>query len=224
LLAGTAGKQAGEVLAAPADETTPPNDAPHPAVVLIAASAGGIRALSTILTALPRNFAAPIVLVQHRVPREKSMFSQVLQRMTPLRVEAALSGGTLRPGTIYVARPDLHLTINVDGKFQYVDGHRIRHLLSSANPLFESSAATLGARAIAVVLTGSGTDGTDGVQAIKARGGTVIAQDRATSEVFGMPRAAIDTGVVDYIVPLPEIASTLVRLVAERSEAVKAST
>ena len=98
----------------------------------------------------------------------------------------------------------------------YVDGRRIRHLLCSANPLFDSSAAILGSQAIAVVLTGSGMDATDGVQSIKAHGGTVIAQDEATSEHFGMPSAAIRTGAVDHVLPIGDIVPTLMRLVAER--------
>ena len=93
------------------------------------------------------------------------------------------------------------------------DGHKIRFLLSSANPLFESAAAVLGPRVIAVVLTGSGSDASDGVRAVKAAGGAVIAQDQATSQHFSMPREAIRTGAVDYVLPLDRIAPALVSLV-----------
>jgi two-component system, chemotaxis family, protein-glutamate methylesterase/glutaminase len=113
------------------------------------------------------------------------------------------------------------LTLTDAGTFSYVDGQRINHVLSSANPLFISSAAALGTRAIAVVLTGFGSDGTDGVQSIKAGGGIVIAQDERTSEAFGMPGAAIKTGAVDYVLPLEEIAPTLVRLVNERQRGIR---
>jgi two-component system chemotaxis response regulator CheB len=94
-------------------------------------------------------------------------------------------------------------------------GRRIRHVHSSANPLFESAAGVLGSRVIAVVLTGGGSDATDGVQAIKLRGGMVIAQDQATSQTFGMPGSAIATGAVDYILPLDQIAPALRAMVGD---------
>jgi len=182
--------------------------------VLIAASAGGIRALSTIARALPADFPAAVLVVQHRTPTHKSMLVPILARSSSLPVEEAQPGHVMRAGTMYVAKPDLHLTVDPQGAFQYIDGPRIRHLLSSANPLFTSCAQSLGRRVIAVVLTGSGMDATDGVQDVKASGGTVIAQDEATSEHFGMPASAIQTGSVDYVVPLSGIAPMLVRLVA----------
>ena len=186
-------------------------------VVLIAASAGGIEALHEVLGALPRTFGAAVVIVQHRGPDRQSLLARVLARASALPVIDARDGDRLAAGTIYVAKADQHLTIDAAGAFQYVDGRRIRHVLSSANPLFASAAAALGPRAIAVVLTGSGMDATDGVQAIKTHGGVVIAQDRATSAHFGMPGAAIETGVVDYVIPLAAVAPTLVRLVTERA-------
>ena len=100
--------------------------------------------------------------------------------------------------------------------FASVDGRRIRHVLSSANPLLDSAAGVYGARLIAVVLTGGDSDATDGVQAVKAAGGTVIVQDPATALIGAMPRAAIETGVVDEVLPLEAIGPAVVRLVAER--------
>jgi two-component system chemotaxis response regulator CheB len=191
----------------------------QPVVVLMAASAGGIRALSQIFHELPKDFPAPIVVVLHRSEKRESILARVLQRVTRLHVQEANAGEALEAGTIYIAKPDLHLTLTDAGTFSYIDGQRIKNLLSSANPLFISSAAALGTRAIAVVLTGFGSDGTDGVQSIKARGGIVIAQDKRTSEAFGMPGAAIKTGSVDYVLPLEDIAPTLVRLVNERQQA-----
>jgi two-component system chemotaxis response regulator CheB len=180
-------------------------------VVLVAASAGGVAALKRILADLPVEFPLPIVVVQHRAARE-SVLPQVLARRTPLTVKEVESGEGMRAGTVYVARPDLHLTVCPDRTFASINGRRIRHVLSSANPLFESAASVFKDRVIAVVLTGHDADGTDGVQAVKAEGGTVIAQDAATSESFSMPRSAIGTGAVDYVLPLPEIAPALVRL------------
>jgi two-component system chemotaxis response regulator CheB len=118
----------------------------------------------------------------------------------------------MEPGTVYVAPADLHLVIESDGALGFSNGRRIRYLLSSANPLFES-AARFGGRVIAAVLTGSGYDATDGVQAVRASGGVVIAQDEATSAVFGMPRSAIATGAVAHVLPLAAIGPAIASLV-----------
>ena len=116
-----------------------------------------------------------------------------------------------------IARADRHLTVTHNARFEYLDGHRIRHVLSSANPLFTSAADVFGTGAIGVVLTGTDHDGTDGVQAISGEGGLVIAQDKGTSEHFGMPRSAILTGAVHWVLPLEEIAPALVRVAKARS-------
>ncbi len=191
-------------------------------VIVIGASAGGIDALVTLLAALPPDFPAPIVLVLHRSPNSESLLVPILARHTSLRVREAVNGDVVEPGNVYVARADRHLTITAEGRFTYTDGTPIRHLLSAVNPLFASSAAAYRDRAIAVVLSGAGSDGTDGVQAIKACGGVVIAQDEATSRYFGMPGSAIASGVVDYILPIREIAPALVRITAERIAAASA--
>jgi two-component system chemotaxis response regulator CheB len=187
----------------------------YPPVVLIAASADGIGATSQIIRALPRDFPAAVVIVQHRPPFRPSLLTNLLASRTDLVVTDALTGYRLRPGTIYLAKPDRHLMFSETGTFRYVDGRRIRFLRSSANPLFESAARVFGPNAIAVVLTGSGMDGTDGVQAVKTRGGTVIAQDPATASHPEMPSAAIRTGTVDYVLPLEQIAPRLVQLMAK---------
>lgn len=157
-------------------------------IVLIASSAGGIEALTTVLGALPPAFPAPVVIVQHRSPTAHSILPAILARRTALRVREANTGDALEPGVVYIARADQHLTVTDLGVFAYEDGRRIRHVLSSANPLFISVAGTFGAGTIGVVLSGSGSDATDGVQSIKARGGIVIAQNeppRSTSACRG---------------------------------------
>lgn len=99
-----------------------------------------------------------------------------------------------------------------------LDGRRLRHVASSANPLFESAAAALGSRVIAAVLTGCDRDATDGVQAVKRAGRFVIAQNEATSQIFDMPRSAIATGSVDRVLPLQDIGPALAALAASRLE------
>jgi two-component system, chemotaxis family, protein-glutamate methylesterase/glutaminase len=186
----------------------------HPSgIVVIASSAGGIEALITILHGLPEDFPAPIVIVQHRPAARESSLVSILRRKTKLHVKDAIANETLDAGTVYLAGPDEHLTVTDDFCFQYTDGRRIHHLQSSANPLFESAAEYYGKNAIALVLTGIDSDGTDGIQAIRAHGGVVIVQDKTTSEHFDMPHSAIATGVVDHILPLSEIGPMLSRLV-----------
>jgi two-component system chemotaxis response regulator CheB len=182
-----------------------------PVGVVIAPSAGGLRALRTILAGLLKSFPAAVVVVQHR--SIGSMLTSLLEKKSVLPVSDAVEGQTIEAGRVYVNRPDRHLTINDEHRFEYRDGQKIRHVLSSANPLFESSADVFGHGTIGVMLTGSDHDGTDGVQAIKSGGGIVIAQDKATSEHFHMPASAISTGSVDYVLPLDDIAPALVRLV-----------
>jgi two-component system chemotaxis response regulator CheB len=181
-------------------------------LVVLAASAGGLHALSVLLSSLPRDLPVPVALVLHRTPHHPDLLAKILGRHTALRVKNALPGEHMEPGTVYVAPADLHLVIESDGALGFSDGRRIRHVLSSANPLLES-AALFGGRVIAVVLTGSGHDATDGVQAVRARGGVVIAQDEATSTVFGMPRSAIATGAVAHVLPLAAIGPSVARLV-----------
>jgi len=139
--------------------------------------------------------------------------ADILSRRTRLEVKQAEEGDRLTPGTVYIAPPNKHLLVNPGGSLSLAQTELVHFVRPSADLLFESVAASFKHRAIAVVLTGTGSDGTMGVQAIKKMGGTVIAQDEATSEFFGMPNAAIATGAVDFVLPLKEIPSALAMLV-----------
>ena len=139
--------------------------------------------------------------------------ADILSRRTALKVKQAEEGDDLSPGTVHIAPPNRHLLVNPDGTLTLAQTELVHFVRPSADLLFESVAASFKDRAIAVVLTGTGSDGTMGVRAIKKMGGTVIAQDEATSEFFGMPGAAIQTGRVDFVLPLEEIAPALVTLV-----------
>ena len=183
-------------------------------IVAIAASAGGVVALLQIVSRLPADFAATIVVVQHLDPRHRSLMPQIFGRRSNLPVDAAVEGMEVERGHVYLAPPDRHMLINRDGTVSLTQTELVNFVRPSADLLFESVAAAYGERAIAVVLTGAGKDGSMGVTAIKKRGGTVIVQDEATSQFFGMPSAAIRTGVVDFVLSLDEIPSALVTLVA----------
>lgn len=182
-------------------------------VVAIAASAGGLQALSDLLSELPADFPVPIAIVQHLDRDHRSWMAEILDKRTPLTITQAIQGDRLRPGNVYIAPPNRHLIAQPQGMLLLTQGDRVHFSRPSADLLFKSVAETYGPRAIAVVLTGTGSDGSDGIRAIKAAGGATIAQDEATSEYFGMPGAAIKTGNIDCILPLNEIAPALTRMV-----------
>jgi two-component system chemotaxis response regulator CheB len=184
---------------------SPPPNARWTGVIVTAGSHGGLAALRTLLASLPEDFSRPIVVVQHRTTQQPFFLPKLLGRVTPLTVKVAVDDAPLEPGTVYVVPPGRHASLERGGSLRLFDGRRIKFVLSSANPLFESVAREVGPGVIAVVLSGAGSDATDGVQAVKRAGGTVIVQDRASAEVFDMPQAAIATGAVDYVLPIDEI-------------------
>lgn len=187
---------------------------PSHLVVFCASDDRGIEALSHILSALPADFSAAIVVACTPTPQFPHP-ADTLSSCTELTVKQA-SGDLLSPGTVYIAPPNQHLMVNPD---------RTLHLFSSelvhshlVDLLFESVAATFSQRAIAVVLTGSGNDGAMGLQIIKKMGGTTITQAQTTSLDFSTPGAAIDLGTVDLVVPLNKIGAALVGLVGLQDE------
>jgi len=182
-------------------------------IVAIASSAGGVTALSELLAELPSSFPSTILIVQHLSPNYVSHLAEILARKAQLPVKPAENGEKARPGTIYVAPPDQHLLISADRTLSLTHTELVHFLRPSADVLFKSIAAAYGKRAIAVVLTGTGKDGAMGVKAIHQTGGKVIVQDPQTAEFNAMPKNAIATGSVDFILPLPEIAEKLIFLV-----------
>jgi two-component system, chemotaxis family, protein-glutamate methylesterase/glutaminase len=181
-------------------------------VVALAASAGGLSAIRTILSALPADFPAAILVVQHLSPTYPSQLPKILSRHTVLPVKPAETGDVLRPGTVYVAVPDQHLMVQSNGTLLLSNAPKMNFARPAADKLLMSMASTYKSRAIAVILTGSNSDGAMGVLSVKKYGGIAIAQDKATSEFFSMPEAAIATGKVDLVLPIEVIASALVHL------------
>jgi two-component system chemotaxis response regulator CheB len=182
-------------------------------IVALAASAGGLNALTHVLQALPSDFGAGIVVVQHLDPRHRSLMADILGRRTGLRVKEAAQGDRVAAGTVMIAPPNNHLLVNQDGSLTLTQTELVHFVRPSADLLFESTAAAYRDRAIAVVLSGSGSDGAMGVKAIKKMGGTVIVQDQKSSQFGGMPDAAEQTGLADFVLPLHEIARALQTLV-----------
>lgn len=142
-------------------------------VVAIGASAGGLKALSRVLSGLSGDFRAALVVVQHLDRRYRSRMSEILSRRTPLEVREAREGDVIAPGAAYIAPPDHHLLVNKGGRLTLTQTELVHFLHPSADLLFESTAASFRERAIAVVLSGTGLDGAMGVRAIKKMGGKV---------------------------------------------------
>ena len=185
-------------------------------VIAMAASVGGLEALSVILSGLPANFPGALAIVMHLSPDHKSILAEILDRRTPLLVKQARTGDVLCPSCVFIAPPNRHLLVSSSGRLKLSSptAEKIHHARPSAEPLFASVATVYREKAIAVVLTGGDGDGSFGVQIIKDKGGMVIAQDRPTSKDFSMPKTSIETGDVDFILPLDEIAGKLIELVA----------
>jgi two-component system chemotaxis response regulator CheB len=185
-------------------------------VIAMAASVGGLHALSVILGDLPADFPGAIAIVMHLSPTQKSVLAEILGSRTQLQVKQAQSGDQLRPGSVFVAPPNHHLSVVQGGRLELssLEAEKVHHARPSAEPLFASVAEVYRAKAIAVVLTGGDGDGSFGVQIIKDQGGQVIAQDRPTSQDFSMPQTSIQTGDVDFILPLDKIAPKLMELVS----------
>lgn len=184
-------------------------------VIGIATSAGGLSALTRLLSALPPTLDAAIIVVQHLDPARPSHLADILGRRTDLPVKQAASNDRLHVGAVLIAPPGAHILVDREGAVSLSQRPPVHFVRPAADRLFESIAGSFGARAVAVVLTGTGHDGATGAQAVKQAGGKVIVQDESTSEFFGMPKSAIEAGQVDLILPLDEIAPALVALCGE---------
>ena len=181
--------------------------------VVIGCSAGGLKALKILLSGLPPFFPAPLIVVQHRLDREgPDYLPLILSHHGVLAVKRAIDGERLRPAIVYVAPPGRHVTMTADRTIALADSPKMNFVRPSIDVLFHSAARVCGARAIAVILTGAGSDGAKGAKAMKQAGATVIAQDRESSEWFEMPAAALATGAVDLCLPIGKIAKSLVAL------------
>jgi two-component system, chemotaxis family, protein-glutamate methylesterase/glutaminase len=186
-------------------------------LVVLAASAGGLEALITIFSRLPAEFPVPLAVVLHHSVQLPHLLAEILGRHTALTVKTAAAGETPRPGTIYAAPPDRHLSVTPGRTFALTAGERIHHTYSAADPLFLSAAEVYASRVVAIVLTGGDGDGAAGARAVGLAGGIVIAQNEATSQVFSMPRATIATGQTDMVLAIEEVGPALILLVGTGS-------
>ena len=191
--------------------STAPSDRLADRVVVIGTSTGGPAALDVMMRALPSSTYG-VVIVQHMATSTlTTALAARLATVSPLRVREAVDGDRPRAGLALVAPGGRHLTFVAGGGVRLTDDAAVHGVRPAVDLAMKSAASCFGARAIGVVLTGMGRDGALGLAAIKAAGGRTLAQDQATSVVFGMPRAAIELGVVDEVAPLDALPKAIVR-------------
>lgn len=185
-------------------------------IVVIGASTGGPQALQHILSRLPPDFPLPVVCIQHIGNGFLKGLAEWLQSICAINIEIAAEGAAPMPGTVYFPQEEAHLLIDGQGKFKYsletpLNGHR-----PSVNVTFRSVAERYGSGAIGVLLTGMGSDGAEGLKAMADAGGMTIAQDEATSVVFGMPKRAVELGAARSVLPLDEIAPMILAAISSQ--------
>jgi two-component system chemotaxis response regulator CheB len=181
-------------------------------IVVIGASLGGPRALATLLRGLSREFPVPVAIVQHIADGFTAGLASWLAQESRLEVREAEDGEVLRSGRILLAPTGRHLVLG-RGVAHLSDAAPVDTFKPSVTPLFLSAARAYAGRCCGVMLTGMGRDGAEGMKALHDAGAHTIAQDEATSAVFGMPRAAIELGAVDRVMPLEEISRALLEVV-----------
>ena len=200
--------------AAPGSSTNGP-------VFAVASSTGGPQALARILGHLPPTFGSPILIAQHIAPGFAAGMAKWLATVSRLPVKLAEGGEALSAGVVYMSPSEAHMTVSASGKIAFKVLKDTDIYRPSCDALLESIAATYGPRSVGIILTGMGHDGAKGMEAIKAAGGTTIAQDEASSVVFGMNQAAITSGSICKVIGLPEIALEMLRLVEDATAHLK---
>ena len=186
-------------------------------IIVIGTSAGGLKALSAIVSVLPANLDAALFIVQHLAADKPSILPQILEDVSSLAASFPADGETIQIGHIYVAPPDHHLLLN-QGSMRVVRGPQENRFRPAIDTLFRSAARSYGSSVVGVVLTGYLDDGTVGLQAIKKRGGVAIVQDPNEAEYPNMAKSALQYVKVDYCLPLAEISDQIIQLSKEPAE------
>ncbi|HEU4628992.1 MAG TPA: chemotaxis protein CheB, partial [Gemmatimonadaceae bacterium] len=185
-------------------------DGPQPAraVIVIGASADGVEALQEVISRLPADLPAAVLVVLHVASGAPSVLPRILDRRAALGVSHARDGEPIVPGHVFVAPPDFHLLVK-DGRLKLLRGPRENGVRPAVDPLFRSAADAYGPAVVGVVLSGTLDDGTLGLGMIKRAGGLAVVQDPDEALFDGMPRNAVERVRVDHVVPLAEIAPLL---------------
>ena len=190
-----------------------------PGLVLIGVSTGGPVALAQLLRGLPHRLGVPILVVQHMPPMFTQVLAADLNTRTGLTVKEATDGDVAQPDAVYLAPGGNHMRVrrSADGAcvLQITQDPPVNNCRPAVDYLFRSAAQQFPGECLAVILTGMGSDGTEGVRAVKERGGCAIAQDEASCVVYGMPKSVIDAGLADAVAPLDRIAGMIHAMVAK---------
>ena len=212
------------VAPAPVSATSPPvrrvpQAAPgmkvRPKILVIGVSTGGPTALGNILPHLPADFPLPVLVVQHMPPLFTRLLAERLNSTCKLRVEEACQDRIVEPGTILIAPGDFHMKLasNGTGVRVFLDqSPRQNSCRPAVDALFASAGEIYGGAALAVILTGMGQDGLHGTEILKAQGANVLAQDEASSVVWGMPGAVVNAGLADRVLPLDQVVPEILRI------------
>jgi two-component system chemotaxis response regulator CheB len=182
--------------------------------VVIVASAGGLSLIERLLTSLPRDLGAAIVILMHLTPRQPSLIAELFSSASRRRVTEARTGDDACTGSSFVAPPDHHLLIERDGTLRLTQEPPVHFARPSADVLL-SSAARSGRPVIAVVLSGAGVDGAQGAVEVRRAGGHVLVQDPLEAQFPSMPQAAVAAGAAERILPLERMGQEIERLLAE---------
>ncbi|PRY13987.1 two-component system chemotaxis response regulator CheB [Kineococcus rhizosphaerae] len=185
-----------------------------PRALVVGSSTGGPEALSAVLAKLPANLGVPVLVTQHMPPVFTRLYAQRLDKVSALRVVEAADGDVVVPGTVYVAPGDFHMEVVRRGPQTVIklnQGPAENFCRPAVDVMIRSAVATYGGELLAVILTGMGSDGKLGCKAVAAAGGQVLAQDEATSVVWGMPGAVTREGIADEVLPLGSIADAVQR-------------
>lgn len=194
----------------------PPPPSNLPPLIAIGSSAGGPKALATILAQLPRDFSAAIVVVQHVDAEFASRLTEWLRGQSAVNVELAEEGSFPTAGTVFLVRGDRHLIMNPGMRLSYVMEPHDSSYWPSIDVFFASAAKHCSTRAMGILLTGMGRDGAQGLLELRRAGWRTIAQDEATSVVYGMPKAAVELGAADEVLPLSRIAAEMIDFAVKR--------
>ncbi|WP_353572754.1 chemotaxis protein CheB [Candidatus Albibeggiatoa sp. nov. BB20] len=189
--------------------------------VVIGSSAGGIQALTAVLSPLPKDFPLPIIIVQHLHPHSNSYLARILEHHSQLKIKQADEKEKILNGWVYVAPPAYHLLIEEDRTFSLSIDKPVKYARPSVDVLFETATYAYRENLIGIILTGANNDGCDGAKRIKDMGGYIIVQDPKTAVAASMPEAAIECAEVDKVVPLYHIGEYLLQLVNQSQRNLK---
>lgn len=182
--------------------------------VVIGASTGGPKALYSVITALPEKLGVPVFIVQHMPVGFTKAFAERLNLNSPIKVVEASEGDLVEKDTVYIAPGGFHMEVHNDKKIHLNTEPTIWGVRPAVDKLFISASKVYSSHLLSVVLTGMGKDGAQGTVEIKRNGGITIAEDKSTCTIYGMPKAAYETGMVDMVLPLDNVAGQIIKIVS----------